>query len=90
MQPLPPVLWGEILTIAAKMRGIAGVVTDGALRDSIRIKELDFPVFSNAICMKSTTKSKPGTINHSISIGGIEINAGDMILADNDGVVGDC
>jgi 4-hydroxy-4-methyl-2-oxoglutarate aldolase len=79
--------WGEILTIAAKMRGIVGLVTDGAVRDSVRLEELDFPVFSNAVCVKSTTKSKSGTINHPITIDEIMISPGDIIVADNDCVV---
>lgn len=80
-------LWGEVLTVAAQTREIVGLVTDGSVRDSLQIRDLDFPVFSNDVCVKSTTKAKPGTINHPIRIGGTLINPGDIIVGDNDSVV---
>ncbi len=79
--------WGEIMTVAAQVRGIAGLVIDGSVRDSIAIHELGFPVFSRGLCIKGTTKDSLGTINHPIVIGGVTVHAGDVILGDADGVV---
>lgn len=80
-------IWGEIITVAAMQKGIVGLITDGSVRDTVPIKELGFPVFSRGISMKGTTKQNPGTINHPITICGVTVNPGDIVLGDNDGVV---
>lgn len=52
--------WGEILTVAAQARGIAGLVLDGSVRDGLAIKKRGFPVFSRGLCMKGTVKERGG------------------------------
>ena len=79
--------WGEIMTVAAQARRIAGLIIDGSVRDSSAIRRLRFPVFSRAISIKGTTKETLGLINHPIQMGGIPIRPGDMVLGDADGVV---
>jgi len=79
--------WGEIMTLAAQARDIAGFIIDGSVRDSRSIKDLRFPVFSGALSIKGTTKDSLGLINHPINIGGVTINPGDLILGDADGIV---
>jgi 4-hydroxy-4-methyl-2-oxoglutarate aldolase len=79
--------WGEIMTVAAQVRGIAGLVIDGSIRDSIAIQELGFPAFSRGLCIKGTTKDSLGTINHPVDIGGVRVHPGDVVLGDADGVV---
>jgi len=79
--------WGEIMTVAAQARRIAGLIIDGSVRDSSAIRRLRFPVFSRAISIKGTTKETLGLINHSIIMGGILIHPGDIVLGDADGVV---
>jgi len=79
--------WGEIMTVAAQVRGIAGLVIDGSIRDSIAIQESGFPAFSRGLCIKGTTKDCLGYINHPVVIGGIRIEPGDVVLGDADGVV---
>ena len=79
--------WGEIMTVAAQVRGIAGLVIDGSIRDSIAIQELGFPAFSKGLCIKGTTKDCLGTINHPVVIGDVTVYPGDVILGDADGVV---
>ncbi len=79
--------WGEIMTVAARVRGIAGLVIDGSIRDSIAIQELGFPAFSKGLSIKGTTKDCLGYINHPIVIGGVTVYSGDVILGDADGVV---
>lgn len=80
-------LWGEIITVAAMQRGITGIVTNGAVRDTVPIRELGFPVFCGGVSIKGTTKAVPGKINVPISFEGVVINPGDIVVADNDGVV---
>jgi 4-hydroxy-4-methyl-2-oxoglutarate aldolase len=79
--------WGEIMTVAAQARKIAGLIIDGSVRDSSAIRRLAFPVFSRAISIKGTTKETLGLINHPIHMGGIPIRPGDIVLGDADGVV---
>ncbi|KIX10828.1 4-carboxy-4-hydroxy-2-oxoadipate aldolase/oxaloacetate decarboxylase [Dethiosulfatarculus sandiegensis] len=80
-------LWGDILTLAAQKRGIAGLLTDGCVRDSNTINEMKFPVFSAGVFMGGTTKKNKGTMNQSIKLGGVMISPGDIIVADSDGAV---
>ena len=79
--------WGGIMTEAAQQRGITGLVTDGAVRDTDEIAEMGFPVFSQGISIKGTTKTCLGTINHSITFEGVMVQPGDLIVGDSDGVV---
>jgi 4-hydroxy-4-methyl-2-oxoglutarate aldolase len=79
--------WGEVMTVAAQARGIAGLIIDGSVRDSRSIIELKFPVFSKSLCIKGTTKDSLGLINHPLIIGGITVHPGDLVLGDADGVV---
>lgn len=79
--------WGEIMSFAAQVRGITGLVMDGSVRDSRAIIDMRFPVFSRSLCIKGTTKDSLGLINHPVIIGGVPVNPGDLILGDADGVV---
>lgn len=80
-------IWGEIATIAAQVRGIRGVVTDGAVRDIEQIQRLGFPVFSRALSIKGTTKRQKGALNQPITLAGVTVNPGDFVIGDADGVV---
>ncbi len=79
--------WGEITTVAAQVRGVAGLVINGGVRDIGPITRRGFPVFAPAISMKATVKSTPGLINHPIVCAGVTVSPGDLVLADDDGVV---
>ena len=80
-------LMGTIMMTACKQRGIAGVVMDGACRDSIEIDEMDYPVFSVGTNPNGPTKSIGGRIGHPVSIGGVTVHPGDFVIGDGDGVV---
>ncbi|MEA4816686.1 MAG: RraA family protein [Lachnospiraceae bacterium] len=80
-------LFGGMMAASLKARGAAGLVIEGACRDTILIKQLGFPVFSRNICIKATTKVCPGRINHPIVIGGVYVEPGDLVFGDNDSVV---
>ncbi|TFY97290.1 RraA family protein [Ramlibacter rhizophilus] len=80
-------LMGTIMMTACKQLGIAGVIVDGAVRDSLEIDEMDFPVFSVGTNPNGPTKNIGGRIGHPISCGGVTVHAGDFVLADADGIV---
>ena len=80
-------LMGTIMMTACKQRGIAGVVMDGACRDSLEIDALDFPVFSVGTNPNGPTKNIGGRIGHPVCIGGVTVRAGDFVIGDGDGVV---
>ncbi len=79
--------WGEIMTVAALEKGVAGLVIDGCVRDAEAIEALNFPVFCRGLCIKGTTKYGEGTLNQSIIIGDTPVRPGDVIIGDRDGVV---
>lgn len=79
--------WGEILTVAAHARGIAGLVINGGVRDIAALRHHQFPVFARAVSMKATTKQMRGLVNHPVHLGGVLIQPGDLIAGDDDGVV---
>src|SRR4051812_15147705 len=80
-------LMGTIMMTACKQLGLAGVVIDGAVRDSLELDEMDYPVFSVGTNPNGPTKNVPGRIGHPISCGGVTVRSGDLVLADADGVV---
>jgi 4-hydroxy-4-methyl-2-oxoglutarate aldolase len=79
--------WGEILTTAAHVRGIAGLAIDGAVRDLSAIQQLNFPVFSRGLAIGACTKERPGRLGVPIQFGGITVRPGDLIVGDIDGLV---
>lgn len=79
--------WGEILVTAAKVRGIVGLVIDGAVRDTEAYGKHGFPVFSRGASVGSPSKKHGGTINHPIVCGNVVVEPGDIVIGDADGVV---
>jgi 4-hydroxy-4-methyl-2-oxoglutarate aldolase len=81
--------WGEIMTTMAKVRGMAGLVIDGCVRDGVLLGEIGFPVFSRGLCIQGTGKDfgAIGWINHPVTMGHVVVHAGDLIVGDADGVV---
>jgi 4-hydroxy-4-methyl-2-oxoglutarate aldolase len=79
--------WGEILTEAARARGVAGLVIDGAVRDIDAIETLGFPVFSRGLAIGSCTKERAGRIDAAIQLGGATVRPGDLVFGNTDGLV---
>lgn len=81
--------WGEILSEAAATRGLAGLVIDGGVRDTAELVKVGFPVFSSTVCIRGTLKdpSSPGAVGSPVRLGDVVVRRGDLILADQDGVV---
>lgn len=80
-------LMGTIMMTACRKLGIAGVVVDAAVRDSLEIEEMGFPVFSVGTNPNGPTKQVGGRIGHPVSVGGVTVHPGDLVVGDADGVV---
>ncbi len=80
-------IWGGTSTVAAQARGLAGCVTNAAVRDLDEIAESRFPVFAPGVSVRGTAKSHPGWLDVPVSVGGVVVHPGDIVVADADGVV---
>jgi regulator of RNase E activity RraA len=79
--------WGDITSMIAKRLGLAGMVTDGSLRDCKGICEVGFPVFAKPFFTPNgALKDGPGEVNVPVSVGGVPVLPGDVIIADSHGV----
>jgi 4-hydroxy-4-methyl-2-oxoglutarate aldolase len=79
--------WGELFSTAAKGRGANGVVTDGPLRDTQEILPVGFSAFGiGTLPFDYKGRMKVSSVHSRVSCGGVEVNQGDLIVADNDGV----
>lgn len=79
-------LVGEIMCQQARALGVAAYVIDGAVRDSEAIRELGLPMYAAGLNPNGPTKSVPGRVNHPISVGGVTVHPGDLVVGDADGV----
>jgi 4-hydroxy-4-methyl-2-oxoglutarate aldolase len=81
-------LWGELLTVAARNAGCVGVIVDGAVRDTHRVREMGFPVFARGTCpYDSKDRQRVIDIGVSVEIADVRFEAGDLVVADLDGIV---
>jgi len=82
-----PAVWGELATNSSVVKKLAGVVIDGAIRDTGEIKRLKFPAYSRLICPEAGEPKGFGELGVPIQVGGQKIYPGDWIIGDHDGVV---
>ena len=81
-------IFGELMVSYCRVRGIAGIVVDGSIRDSDTIQSMsDFSVYAIGTTPNGPYKNGPGEINTPVSVGGITVYPGDIIVGDSDGVI---
>lgn len=80
-------IFGGIMATYCQLRGIAGIVCDGAIRDADELAALDMAVYATGATPNGPYKNGPGEINVPISIGGVVVRPGDILVGDSDGVV---
>jgi 4-hydroxy-4-methyl-2-oxoglutarate aldolase len=80
-------LWGEIASYYSRIRKLGGAVIDGAIRDTVQIIEMGFPVFASHVSVSYPGKRGPGAVNVPVVMAGVTVNPGDLIVGDADGVM---
>jgi 4-hydroxy-4-methyl-2-oxoglutarate aldolase len=78
--------FGHNMSLQARNRGAAGIVSNGCVRDVRLLREEKFPVFCRSVCPRSAQKNTPGAINVPVQVGGLVVSPGDIVVGDDDGV----
>lgn len=85
--PNPSAVWGKLVTTCAQAHGVAGAIIDGCARDTADIRAAHFPAWTRSVSPRGSTRQGPGCINVPVVCGGVRVSPGDLILADDDGIM---
>jgi 4-hydroxy-4-methyl-2-oxoglutarate aldolase len=85
--PAPAALVGELLATQAQVRGVAGILVDGAVRDLDELAALGLPVWTRFVRASGATKGEVGQLDVPVVVGGVEIRPGDLVVLDCDGAM---
>ena len=77
---------GELMCNSCRANGLAGLVIDGGYRDSRELSEMEFPVYGRGVNPQGPLKQDPGSINVTVSCGGVSVDPGDIVIGDDDGL----
>jgi 4-hydroxy-4-methyl-2-oxoglutarate aldolase len=87
MSPSAHGMVGELLATSFRSRGCAGLVIDAGVRDVAELRAMGFPAWTRFVHALGTEKAAPGSVNTPIVCGGVDIHPGDVVVADDDGVM---
>ncbi len=85
-EPAPVALVGDLLATQAKVHGAAGLLVDAAIRDRVELEEMGLPIWARWVRVKGADKDTPGSLDVPVTVGGVTINPGDILVLDADGV----